>query len=431
MRGSVEPRLPSRRWAARAALLALLVLGPAVAAAADEPSTGPWTDSWMQLRQPTTDWFGYRDALAAWGITPSIRYATDLQANVLGGLRRGKAYAGELAVDLDFDLDKIAGIRGLRLHASADWATGTDLSRDVGNAFTVAQFFEGRQARLYTLFLQQSLLDGRLDVKVGRFGTGDNFLTSPIDLDVVNEALNPMVVGLQLNAPSVTAEPNGTWGGLLIGRPTDTVSLALGAFYSDLTLDQLTANGTEFGIDRKAGYFLIGEAAYYLNQEKGATGLPGRYRLGAYYDSNRYAYLDNRQRTERGNFGFYVLGEQMVYREGESETERTQGLSLFGGLIYAPRERVNTMPYFVSAGASYRGLIPKRDEDTAVFALYYGGFSRNLPGQMYEMTLEWTYVIRVAPWLSVHPDVQYIIQPSGRSSIGNALVIGGQLWFTF
>jgi porin len=437
LRVSAEPAPPWHRrvaraalLAARAALLALLVLVPAVAAAAESP-TGPWTDSWMQLRQPTTDWFGYRDVLAAWGITPSVRYATDLQANVLGGLRRGKAYAGELSVDLDFDLDRIARIRGLRLHASGDWTTGTDLSHDVGNVFTVAQFFEGRQARLYTLFLQQSLLDGRLDIKVGRFGTGDNFLTSPIDVEVVNEALNPMVVGLQLNVPGVTAEPNATWGGLVIGRPTDTVSLALGAFYSDPTLDQLTANGTEFGIDRKAGYFLIGEAAYYLNQTKGATGRPGRYRLGAYYDSNRYAYLDNRQRSERGNFGLYVLGEQMVYREGESEKERTQGLTLFGGLIYAPRERVNTMPYFVSAGASYRGLVPRRDEDTAVFALYYGGFSRHLPGQTYEMTLEWTYVINVAPWLSVHPDVQYVIQPSGRATIPNALVVGAQFWLTF
>jgi porin len=119
----------------------------------------------------------------------------------------------------------------------------------------------------------------------------------------------------------------------------------------------------------------------------------------------------------------------MVYRE--SETEGSQGLSLFGAFMYAPRERINSLPYFASAGMSYQGLLPGRDEDTAVFTLYYGGFSRVLPDQTYEMTLEWTYALNVAPWLSVHPDVQYIIQPSGRSSIGNALVIGGQLWFRF
>ena len=118
--------------AATAALFALLLLTPVAAAAADEPTVGPWTESWMQYRRPTTDWFGFRDTLAAWGITPSLRYGTDLQANVLGGRRRGTAYAGELAVDLDFDLETLAGLRGLRLHTSADWASGSAASESPG-----------------------------------------------------------------------------------------------------------------------------------------------------------------------------------------------------------------------------------------------------------------------------------------------------------
>jgi porin len=414
------------------ALLALLIfLVPAAASAvspADEPARGSWGDPWMEYHSPVTSVFGLRETLAAWGITPSARYAADLQANVLGGLRRGRAYAGELGVDLDFDLEKIAGLRGLRLHTSADWASGTDLSRDVGNAFTVAQYFEGRQARLATMFLQQSLFGGRLELKVGRFGTGDNFFTWPLNTTLVNEAWT-IGLALQYNVPTVTSDPNVTWGGRVIVRPSDTVSVQGAVFYSDPTLDQTTANGTEFGISTKAGYFLIGEAAYYPNQEKGAKGLPGRYRLGGYYDSNRYAFFDDPRRNERGKFGFYLLGDQMVYRE--PGTEDGQGLSLFGGFLYAPRERTNLLPYFATAGATYRGLIPKRDDDTATFALYYGRFSRDLHDRTYELTLEWTYAINVAPWLIVQPDVQYVIQPGGRSSIGNALVVGLQLWMSF
>ncbi len=67
-----------------------------------------------------------------------------------------------------------------------------------------------------------------------------------------------------------------------------------------------------------------------------------------------------------------------------------RGLSPFGSLIYAAQERINTLPWFASAGASYRGLVPGRDKDTAGFALYYGGFSRDLPGQTYELVFEWT-----------------------------------------
>jgi porin len=265
----------------------------------------------MEYRRPTTDWFGLRDTLAAWGITPSVRYATNLQASVLGGRRLGHAYAGELSVDVDLNLDTLVGLRGLSFHASADWTSGDNLSADVGNVFIVAQFFEGRQARLYTLFVRQSLLDDRVDLKIGRFGTGDDFLGPPVGLSVVNEVLNPIVLALQQNVPGITADPNATWGGRMIVRPRATVSLAVGAFYSDPRRDQLTANGTEFEIDRKAGAFLVAEAAYYANQDRGATGLPGRYRLGGYYDSNRYAYLDDARHGERGNYGFYVIGEQI------------------------------------------------------------------------------------------------------------------------
>jgi len=54
---------------------------------------------------------------------------------------------------------------------------------------------------------------------------------------------------------------------------------------------------------------------------------------------------------------------------------------------------------FASASVSYTPAIPGRDKDSAAFALYYGAFSQDLPGQTYEVALEWTYAIAVAPGL--------------------------------
>ncbi len=71
----------------------------------------------------------------------------------------------------------------------------------------MAQYFEGNKVRLYTLFLRQTFFDGRLDLKAGRFATGDDFLTSPIGVSLVNEALNPVVFAVQANVPGVTAYP--------------------------------------------------------------------------------------------------------------------------------------------------------------------------------------------------------------------------------
>ena len=413
------------------AALALLILFavPAASAEADDLRGASWLDNWLAQPQLTGTWFGARDALAGWGITPSARYGTDMQANVLGGRRRGKAYAGDLAVDVSVDMEKLAGFRGLTVGVSGDWASGTDLSSDIGNTFSVAQAFEGRMVRLSNLYLQQSLLDGRLDVKAGRFATGADFLLAPVDANLVNATLNPILDAVQKNVPGVTAPPNTTWGGRVVATPTEALSLSAGAFYSDPDLELPTATGTEFGISASAGYFVVGEAGYRVNAGKGDAGLPGRYRAGGYYDSNEYASLANPDRERTGNYGFFLLGEQMVYREGGAGSD--QGLSLFGAFIYAPQQRINPIPYFASAGVRDRGLVPGRDKDTAGFALYYGRFSRDLRGQTYELVLEWTYAIAVAGWLTVQPDLQYVINPGGRSSVGNAVVVGAQLAVEF
>jgi hypothetical protein len=51
-------------------------------------------------------------------------------------------------------------------------------------------------------------------------------------------------------------------------------------------------------------------------------------------------------------------------------------------------------------------------------------FSDDLPGQDGETLLELNYRVQIAPWAFVQPDLQYIIDPGGRSDIDDALVLG-------
>ena len=50
-----------------------------------------------------------------------------------------------------------------------------------------------------------------------------------------------------------------------------------------------------------------------MHAENNAPGLPGRYRLGGYYDSNQYVSFNNPGHQQTGNYGLYVMGEQMVF----------------------------------------------------------------------------------------------------------------------
>jgi porin len=89
------------------------------------------------------------------------------------------------------------------------------------------------------------------------------------------------------------------------------------------------------------------------------------------------------------------------------------------------------VPYFVGAGLSYQGAIPRRDDDIAAAGVIYGSFSRYIPRTTAETVIEANYQVTLTNWLSITPDIQYVIRPSGSSAIKNALVLGAQVAIVF
>jgi porin len=121
--------------------------------------------------------------------------------------------------------------------------------------------------------------------------------------------------------------------------------------------------------------------------------------------------------------------QQMVFRDGEAGSQK--GLTVWAEAAGAPKSSVNTMPYFAGAGLSYQGAIPGRDKDIASAGVIYGTFSRYIPHTTAETAIEANYQVNIKRWLSITPDFQYIIRPSGSSAIGNAVVLGSQLAISF
>jgi porin len=48
-----------------------------------------------------------------------------------------------------------------------------------------------------------------------------------------------------------------------------------------------------------------------------------------------------------------------------------------------------------------------------------------------EMVLETTYQAQITKWLSIQPNVQFIINPGGTQDLDNALVVGGRVSIIF
>jgi porin len=165
-------------------------------------------------------------------------------------------------------------------------------------------------------------------------------------------------------------------------------------------------------------------------------GMPGHYFIGAYWSNSDYRQF-GLAATARLSYGFYAHADQMVYREAPGSD---LGLTLFGTLVYAPQQNISILPFQLSGGGLYQGLLPSRPHDMSVFGVIYGDFSRDYADSVTqplggtpetEIDLEVGYRIQVAQFAYIQPDVQYIVQPGGTGNIPNAVILGAQIGMTF
>ena len=390
-------------------------------------------------------WDDLRPALEHDGFRPSLTFVSDLAGNPVGGVHKGFTEADNLGFALYVDLERLWGLQGARLDLSMNQRSGSSLSHSyIENVFNVQEVFGGSTYRLVNLDYEQSLCDHRFDVRVGRIAAGDEFLSSPYYWLFVQNGIDGNPNGIFFNAPGMTAYPTETWGLRLKTRPIEELYVMTGFYNGDPNLGLNIMHGVDFTL--QGPLFWITEIGYQPNQGRDATGLPGNYKLGVYYNGGpftAFAPPGGAMETLHGNYGVYFLADQVIYGRGPSD--RRQEVGVFGSFLFAPDPRINTMPFFFNGGLVLSGLVPSRPRDYAGFGIVFGQFSPDLDKeqcaeqatnpsvgvQHYEMVLEWTYSFHVAPGMRVQPDLQYIINPGAAGQIPNTLVLGLQVSFNF
>ncbi len=391
----------------------------------------------------TGDWGGLRTRLNNKGVVPTLTYVADIQGNPVGGARQGFKYFHNIGLDLIIHTEKLIGLKGGRFHVSVSQRSGESLThRDIKNTFNVAQVCCGDTYKLVNLSYEQALFDEKLNIRLGRISGGDEFLSSPLYWLFVQNGIDGNPVGIFFNA-GFSAYPNATWGVRVKSHPTKNFYIMAGAYNANQERIKNSNHGADFTFD--GPYFFIAETGYHLNGLLSQRGLPGNYKIGGYHQSGDYQIFSDPDRTKNGKWGFYVLVDQMIYREkGGHGIIADQGLTPFAAFLFAPDDEINSIPFFMNGGLVYKGLIPGRDQDYAGFALIYGKFTDKMNQDMaqatsfeltdnpmrpkdFEAVLEWMYKIQITQWLNIQPDVQYVIKPGGTGDIDNALVLGFQL----
>ncbi|MGC8491269.1 MAG: carbohydrate porin [Syntrophobacteraceae bacterium] len=448
-----------------AVLLLLFVCLRAGDVLADEPCAAESTGLW-ERSQLFGDMAGLRTFLEKYGMTFSLNETSEVLGNVTGGIHRGAVYEGATAMSLALDTDKAFGRQGGTFFVSALQIHGRGLTtNNLDNIQTVSGIEAERATRLWELWFDQAFAGGKADVKIGQIGIDQEFIVSQGCCLFINAMMGwPVLPAADLYAGG-PAFPLSSPAVRFRVQPDRSVTVLAGVFDDnppggpfddDSQLRGAEASGTRFNMT--TGALFISEVQYAVNppscEGRGkSAGLPGTYKLGAWYDTARFP--DQRfnssggllaeggvARMVRNNFSIYGIADQAVWREAGGK----RMVSAFARFMGAPPDR-NLIDWSLNTGVSTTALLPGRCND--IFAIGCGwahisgaaadfdrdtSFSRHFPYPVRgsEEFIELTYQCQVAPWWIVQPDLQYIINPGGGVSnplnpsekIGNEFVFG-------
>ncbi len=428
---------------------------------------------WWQGDGFLGDFWGIRNMLKAEaGIDISLTYTNNIAGNVVGGRQRGATYTDNVGFGVEFQLEKLIGWKGAVFTVSGLNRAGSNLSQEfIGNQFTVQQVYGSQTAMFYALNLEQSFFDDKLSIKLGRMAAGDEFASSPIYWLYMNNGIDGNPQSLPVNTQFSTY-PSATWGARVRVDPTPEWNALAGIFQTSPQYGNRGYHGLNWRIQDGDGVILVGQVGWtpeFFKRpapadaggarpkhpgEEGAVaddkieaknfkepatvmkGLPGHYWFGAYDSPTNYDQFGPGGQASN-SFGFYWHADQMIFQESPGSD---QGLTIWSAFVLSPQQNIAKLPFQANGGIFYKGLVPTRDEDEAMFGAAYGQFSEDYADAAeaagngspdYELVFEFGYRVQLNSFLSVQPNIQYVINPGGAHNIPDALVLGAQCSVTF
>lgn len=414
--------------------------------------SSPPTTPWWNWNAATGDWFGARPKLQDRGVEIFGGYNYTLQSahSTSGSGESNWVYSGMLDYGVHLDLEKLIGWPGASVQTLWLWIHGNAIEESIQDDLLISSDLAGFETfRMLDLWFQQNLLDDRISLRLGQFTADTDFVRSAYSGVFLNRSLGwPAFLAANLpgGGPSV---PLATLGVRLAVQPRDWLTLQSAIFQGNVYDQETNPHGFLWNLNGDVGFFLINEVQLRWNASASSARLPGEVKAGFWTQTGRSANPLSAT-TSCANFGGYVTFDQMLYREATFAEAKVdgkappsspspQGLGCFGRLGFAPPGR-SLVDFYFDTGLVYTGLIPTRDEDRFGVALAYGQLSsgagaiptfRNSYGDGYQMVLEVTYQAQVTPWMSVQPDVQFIISPGSSLSNDNAVVLGGSVAIRF
>jgi porin len=431
-------------------------------------STGGASKSIWNQDTLTGDWAGIRKQLLDKGVTLGLEEQSEVWGNMAGGLKQGTVYDGLTTASVRIDLEKLAGWDSATFFVSGYQIHGGRPSGDlVGNNQLVSNIEATADTKLFALWLEQKLLGGRLTIRLGQDGANDQMMITQYGALFLNSSFG--FPGLPA-ADLPSGGPNYPIAAPFVRaqyQPNDAITLVAALFSGNPAPPgqgdpQLRDKG---GVTFRLNDHVLAfsEFWYAINQGDDASGLPGTYKLGAWYSSASFAdqvfdtagiplaspASNGVPRSHSGGYALYGIVDQLVWQKPGT---KGQGIGVFLQIMGAPAG-YNLSNLFIEGGMNWIGPFRGRDNDTFGLGVTYLGISpaarrhgndlvfyngAGFPYAGNETVLELTYNYQAAPWLAVQPDLQAIFNPnagiptaSSQVPLKNDVIVGIRATVTF
>ena len=350
------------------------------------------------------------------------------------GQQRG--VTGIEAFDARFSVDtgKAFGWTGGTFVAEGFYTSGSKLYNTMVNAVDWQSPLETgvntALFRLYSLYYDQDF--GKTDVRFGIY-----------DLETEFAHTKPMSLFLSKNLTWNTAldnagtAPGNGWVGLQ-DYPYAPLALRIRQDFGNGISAQFAVadgvpdnphnaagNGVFFG--KQYGAFFIGEADY--QPSKYTQFMAGAWELTAQLPLYGQLNPDGSQRMTWGEYGGYIGGTERLYSAGPRQG--LDGFVMFG----ASSPLSNMVAESVNFGLTYSGPFERLNDKvgvsmnvnlaTANWRVYQAQIGA--PINEFEFSVEATYRAKINEYLTVQPDIQYIVQPAYSRTDRNALLLAVHL----
>lgn len=351
---------------------------------------------------------GARSWLIGHGVTPEATLIADASRNFAGGQHDAGTFRHLFDLSIAFDMDLLAGIEGGVVFIDFQTQEGQDGSAETGDLQAYSNIDAEDFTVLYELWYEQVFADGRVRIKAGKMDANADFAFVENGGEFINSS-----AGFSPTLLTLPTYPDPALGVAGFVEP-EGLPMYLGiGIYDGATQQGLATGSRGFGtlFDDPADLFLIGELG--LTWTLGPHALPGRVALGGWHHTGAFDRFDGG--IEDGTSGFYLVYEQLIFRESEAAEGDDQGLGVFAQYGWAD-DRVSPIDHHLGAGVQRAGLVPGRDVDIAG-VMVSSALLSDKPGAGFsdgaETAIEVFYKAQITPWFSVKPDLQYIVNPGG------------------